>query len=184
MAYCLTKIFKIALVIAYVSAFVSVGECREIVFVVNSGQSMNSSDPKHVVQESLLWSTKIFNENDEVGIVAFDNAPKIICPLSKVKDLPADFRFEYSGGSNAGDALLKAIDMLTSKFNSEKSIVVISNGEILLDDSSETLQSLKNFQSGIQQAKWWNIPIYIINLRYYGEPQNFHSFAVDTKEIP
>ncbi|MBR1645459.1 MAG: VWA domain-containing protein [Selenomonadaceae bacterium] len=162
----------------------SVGECREIVFVINTGQSMAKSDPSHVVEESLLWSAKIFNADDELGIIAFKDAPIVVRPLSKIKDAPADFHFEYSGESNAGAALLSALDLLTSKFHSEKSIVVISNGEIFLGNSAANLDSLKNFQAGLQQAKWWNIPVYIINLRYYGEPQNYHSFAADAKEIP
>ena len=145
---------------------------------------MNSSDPSHVVEESLLWSAKIFAPEDELGVVAFKDAPIVVRPLSKIKDTPADFHFDYSGESNAGAALLTAIDMLTSKFHSEKSIVVISNGEIFLGDSSANLDSLKKFQAGLQQAKWWNIPVYIINLRYYGDPQNYHSFAADAKEIP
>lgn len=181
----LTKIFGVILIVtACIFALVPVGECREIVFVINTSQSMADSDPSHVVEESLLWSSKIFSAEDEFGVVAFKDAPIVVRSLSKIKDSPADFHFNYSGESNAGAALLKAIDLLTSKFHSEKSIVVISNGEIFLGDSAANLDSLKNFQAGLQQAKWWNIPVYILNLRYYGEPQNYHSFADDAKEIP
>lgn len=181
----LVKIFNVVLVVmACIFASVSVGECREIVFVINTSQSMANSDPSHVVEESLLWSAKIFAAEDELGVVAFKDRPSVIRPLSKIEDTPADFHFKYSGESNAGAALLTAIDMLTSKFNSEKSIVVISNGEIFRGDPAASLDSLKKFQAGLQQAKWWNIPVYIINLRYSGDPQNYHSFADAAKEIP
>ena len=181
----LAKISGVVLIVmACVFASVPVGECREIVFVINASQSMADSDPSHVVEESLLWSAKIFAAEDELGVVAFKDAPIVVRPLSKIKDAPADFHFNYSGESNAGAALLTAIDLLTSKFHSEQSIVVISNGEIFLGDSAANLDSLKNFQAGLQQAKWWNIPVYILNLRYHGDPQNYHSFAADAKEIP
>ena len=182
----LAKILVVVLTfVAGLFAFVSVGECKDVVFVVNSAQSMNNSDPLHVVGESLDWCAEILSADDEVGVVAFKNAPLIVKPLSRNKGSPnGGYRFEYSGESNAGAALLTAVDMLTSKFHSQKCIVVISNGEIFLSDSDAAQKSLKEFQAGLQQAKWWNIPVYILNLRYYGEPQNYHSFAADAKEIP
>ena len=163
-----------------------VAECREIVFVVNNAQSMNDSDPLRVVGESLTWSTEVFSEDDEVGVIAFKDSPLIVRPLSKIGTAPNNnsFTFNYSGGSNAGGALLKAVDVLASKFHTEKIIVVISNGEIFLNDSAAAQKSLKEFQAGLQQAKWLNIPVYILNLRYFGDAQNYHSFAADAKEIP
>ncbi len=88
----LTKIFGVILIVtACIFALVPVGECREIVFVINTSQSMADSDPSHVVEESLLWSSKIFSAEDEFGVVAFKDAPIVVRSLSKIKDSPAVF---------------------------------------------------------------------------------------------
>ena len=181
----LVKFFNVVLIfMACIFAFAPVGECKEIVFVVNASQSMNDSDPLHIVQESLTWSMENFSEDDEVAVVAFKDTAKIIRPLSKIKNSSNEiFRFEYSGLSNAGAALLQAVDMLAPKFDTERNIIVISNGEILLNDTAETLKSVENFRAGLQQARWLNIPVRIINLRYGGNAQNYYSFAEFAEEI-
>ena len=181
----LVKIFNVVLIfMACIFAFAPVGECKEIVFVVNASQSMNDSDPLHIVQESLTWGIENFSEDDEVAVIAFKDTAKIIRPLSKIKNSSNEiFRFEYSGLSNAGAAMLQAVDMLASKFDTERNIIVISNGEILLNDTAETLKSVENFKSGLQQARWLNIPVRIINLRYGGDARSYHSFAEYAEEI-
>ena len=177
------RVFSLILSIC-IFGFMSVGECRDFIFVVNASQSMNDSDPLHVVQESLTWSLENFSEDDEIAVIAFNDTPKVIRPLSKIGDVPNEiFRLEYSGLSNAGAALLQAVDLLASKFDTERNIIVISNGEILLDDSAETLKSAENFRAGLQQARWLNIPVRIINLRYGGDSRNFYSFAEFAEEI-
>ena len=74
--------------------------------------------------------------------------------------------------------------MLTPKFNDEKIIIFIGNGEILCENQTKTLQSLKNFQNALENAKWQNISVYILNLRYNGNPENYHSFSNFANEIP
>ena len=41
--------------------FPALGECREFIFVVNTRQSRNESDPLHVVQNSITWSRENFS---------------------------------------------------------------------------------------------------------------------------
>lgn len=53
--------------------FVSMCESRAVVFVLNTGQSMNLSDPFNIARESIIWSTQNLSADDEVGIVTFNN---------------------------------------------------------------------------------------------------------------
>lgn len=186
MIHNLAKILSFGLIlVVYVFALASVGECREIIFVVNTGSSMQNSDPLHVVQDGLTWSLESFSSEDEAGIITFNDNVTFARPLSKIKDETNNiFSFNYYGGSDAGSALLKAIDILAQKFDTERNIVVISNGEFFLSDSAEASKSVENFKSGLQQAKWLNIPVQIINLRYEGNAQNFYSFSKYAEEIP
>lgn len=163
----------------------SVGECRDFIFVTSSSQSMNFSDPAQRVGESIEWFIENLSDDDEVGVISFDDSVKILRPLSKISDNPQKFfKTNYAGQSNAGDAILAAVDILTQKFHEEKNIIFIGNGEVSCKNQTQTLQSLKNFQNAVEHAKWQNISVYILNLRYNGNPQNYHSFANFANEIP
>lgn len=162
-----------------------VGECREFVFVASTGQTMRDADPFNKVGEGITWAIGNLREDDEVGIITFKDAPKIERQLSAIGSAPNEIlNLEYYGQSNAGAALLAAVDMLTPKYNTERNIIFIGNGEISLDDSVQTLQSVKNFQAGLEQARWENISVYILNLRHEGDPENQHSYYSRAKEIP
>lgn len=162
-----------------------VGECRNFVFVASSSQSMNFSDPAHRVAESIAWAVENIPADDEVGIIYFNNTSHIQKNLSKNSSAQnTNLNTNYSGLSNAGDAMITAVDMLTQKFDEEKSIIFIGNGEILCENSARTLQSEDNFINALNQAKWQNISVYILNLRYNGDPKNFRSFSNYAKEIP
>ena len=178
-------ILKFFLIFFAYIIFLPVGECREFIFVVNTSQSMNESDPLHVVQDSLTWSMKNFSAEDEVAVIAFKNEPIVVRPLSKIGDAPIKaFEFDYSGETNAGEALLMAINMFKLDYGTERNIIVISNGEISLSDPAATLKSWEDFNACLQQAKWLGISVYVVKLRYFGAPQNYHSFAHDAKEMP
>ena len=43
--------------------FIAIGECREVVFVLNLGQSMNKSDPFHMAHEGIIRSAQNFSIN-------------------------------------------------------------------------------------------------------------------------
>lgn len=160
------------------------GECREFVFVINASESMTKADPNQIIAQSVTWSMENFSATDEVGIVAFKENVHIIKPLSKVGGSPAHFNIHYSGRSNAGAALLSAIDMLSNKFHTERYIIIFTDGENLLDKSEQNLRSVENFRAGLEQAKWLGIPVYILSVRYDENPPNYHSYGNYAREIP
>ena len=154
----------------------NVGECREFVFVANTGKSMENSDPFHKVADGITWAVANLNEDDEAGIITFGDTVKIERPLSKINTIQNKaLNFKYEGSSTSGAALLSAVDMLTPKFNTERIIIFIGNDENFANAAD------KNFQAALDQAKWNNISVYVINLRYNGEHNNYKSY---TKEFP
>lgn len=160
------------------------GECRECVFVINASESMAKADPNQIIAQSVTWSTENFSAEDEVGIIAFKENVKIIKPLSKVGNNPVHFNVQYSGQSNAGAALLSAIDMLSNKFHTERYIIIFTDGGNLLNKSEQNLRSVENFLAGLEQAKWLGISVYILSLRYDENPPNYHSYGNYAREIP
>ena len=163
--------FLFALLLTLFS-IVNIGECREFVFVANTGQSMEKSDPFHKVADGITWAVAALNEDDEAGIITFGDTIKIERLLSKKSAAQnSTLNFQYEGASNPGVALLKAVDMLLPKFNTERIIIFIGDDENFSDAAA------KNFQAALDQAKWNNIAVYIINLRYDGEHNNYQSYA-------
>ena len=161
----------IVTVIAFIGNFFSIGECREVVFVLNSGQSMISSDPFNMARESIFWGMKNLYSQDETGIVTFNNDVQIIRPLSPIENNPVqNFSVNYYGQSNAGAGILTAIDMLSPKFNTQRDIIFITDGEI--SDS----QSAENFKAGLKQAQWLGISVYLIDLRHNVDPKNYREY--------
>lgn len=145
---------------------------------------MAKADPNQIIAQTVTWSMENFSATDEVGIVAFKENIKIIKPLSNVGKRPLHFNIQYSGRSNAGAALLSAIDMLSNKFHTERYIIIFTDGENLLDKSEQNLRSVENFRAGLEQAKWLGIPVYILSLRYDENPPNYHSYGNYAREIP
>ena len=169
------KVF-ICIVSVLICSCFSKGECRAVVFVLNSGHSMTSSAPFNIAQESIFWATQNLSSNDEVGIVTFNDKADIIRPLSSVANtISQNFFVHYFGNSNAGAGLLSAIDMLSPKFNTQRDIILITDGEI--SDS----QSATNFKAGLKQAQWLGISVYLIDLRHNVDPKNYREY--DTVKI-
>ena len=165
-------------IILGICGFNSNGECREVVFVLNTGQSMNLSDPFGVAPESIIWGTQNFSSEDEVGIVTFKDEANVIRTLSKVENNAAqNFYVDYYGQSNAGAGILTAIDMLSPKFNTQRDIIFITNGEI------QDAISAENFKAGLKQAQWLGISIYLVDLRHNVNPKNYREYS-EVKYLP
>ena len=157
----------------------SIGECRDVVFVLNTGNTMNSSDPFRTAPESIIWAAENLFDDDSVAIVTFSDNVRIVRPLLKLKENPVNNFFTgYSGQSEAGAGLLSAIDMLTPKFHDKRSIVFITNGDL------GNAQSAINFQEGLRQANSLGIEVYLINLRYDVNPQTYRTYKEYVKELP
>ena len=175
---------KFLTILLTMTIFLSVGECREFVFVVNSSQTMNAADPQKKIFEGVAWSIANLQGDDEAAVISFSDTPTILRPLSKISaETNKIFPANYSGNSNAGDALLSAVDMLSPKFYEEKNIIFITDGEISLEDNEKTSRSLEKFQDGLQQANWAKMKVFILNLRA-DAPKNFKSYAELATEIP
>lgn len=177
--------FFVPLMIICASIFnLSLAECKEVMFVINSGETMNIADPFHEISDSVIWSAESLSNADEVGIITFDTAPRVVRPLSKVADNPvANFQINYQGKNNASAALLQAVDILSKKFDTDRAIIFVTDGENLLDRESQNEIFVENVKAGLKQAQWLGIPVYILSLRADVNPQNYHSYEW-AKEIP
>lgn len=173
----------VAIICASIFSF-NAAQARAVIYVINSGQTMNVSDPFHEIPDSVIWSAENLSADDEFGIIAFDEIPRVVRPLSKIADNPViSFPINYRGNHNASAALLTAVDTLSQKFDVEKTIIFFTDGENLLDNAAQNQMFAENVKAALKQAEWLGIPVYIISLRADVNPQNYHSYEW-AKEIP
>src|SRR5699024_8194895 len=70
----------------------------------------------------------------------------------------------YRGYTNAGAGLTQAITLLDTVSADCKSIVMLSDGEIIMGTEDATTVSASQFANAVADAKTQNIPIHVIGL--------------------
>lgn len=143
----------------------NVNSTKEIIFVVDTSNSMKSFDSENLVMDEIKKIANFLTSDYKVGIVAYNN--KVIDYANLTTDL-AYFnsildRTKYTGYTNAGDALAFAINMFDEN-SSFKNIIMVSDGEIVLQNEDLTKKSNETFKNTINIAKDNNIVIDTIAL--------------------
>ena len=169
------EILKIILVImlVFISLFSNfsvifaknIDNTKEVIFVVDTSNSMKNFDSKNLVTDEIKKIANFLTSDYKVGLVTYNS--KVIDYANITNDL-AYFnsildRTKYIGYTNAGDALSFAINMFDNN-SIFKNIIMISDGEIVLQDENLTKQSNDTFKNAINIAKDNNIIIDTIAL--------------------
>lgn len=141
---------------------------KAVVFLLDASGSMTGNDPNRYAIDSIAQLIYTLPTNYEVGFLAYNSD---ICTLQgflgnsqRSRIMDAAETVEYSGYSNAGAGLEEAVLMLESSPAAEKDIILLSDGEILMEDEETTAQSEKAYQSAVDQAAKNNIRIHVIGL--------------------
>lgn len=144
------------------------GSDKAIIFLLDTSGSMKTNDPNRLAADSIAQLIYALPTDYKVGFVAYsgeitaEQEPVENIYRSKIMD--AADGVEYKGYSNAGAGLQHAVDFLIKNGAQEKYIVMLSDGEILMKDDSDTQESLGLYQTVIQQAKEEGITIHVIGL--------------------
>ena len=90
----------------------------------------------------------------------------------------------YAGYTNTGAAMKKAVETFSADGEVNRSIVIISDGEIMLPTSEQTLASVKSFQEGMADCRKAGIKVYMLALDSKQATPQANSYASDiTYEI-
>ncbi len=138
---------------------------KEIIFVIDTSNSMRSFDKQNLVTDEIKKIANFLTSDYKVGLVTYNS--KVIDYSNITNDL-AYFnsildRTKYIGYTNAGDALAFAVNMFDNNANF-KNIIMVSDGEIVLQNEKLTKQSNDTFKNTINIAKDNNIVIDTIAL--------------------
>ena len=141
---------------------------KAVVFLLDASGSMTGNDPNRYAIDSIAQLIYTLPTNYEVGFAAYNSD---VCTLQgflgnsqRSRIMDAADSVEYKGYSNAGAGLDEAVRMLESAAAEEKDIILLSDGEILMEDEEATLQSQKAYQSASARAAQDNIKIHVIGL--------------------
>ncbi len=143
-------------------------EQKAVVFVLDASNSMNKNDPDRLAIDSIAQLIYSLPSNYMVGFVAYHT--DVIASVGMVDCAHRDSIMEaatsvvYRGYTNAGAGLTQAITLLDTVSADCKSIVMLSDGEIIMGTEDATTVSASQFANAVADAKAQNIPIHVIGL--------------------
>lgn len=152
------------------AAFASDTQTSEhgIVFVLDASGSMKSNDPNRLAIDSIAQLIYTLPTDYKTGIVAYNT--NVVLEQGLVTNAEREMLMaqanvvNYADYTNAGAGLQRAVKMLAESDVSDKHIVLLSDGEILMANDDLTAQSVAEYQEAINQAAQNGVYIHVIGL--------------------
>lgn len=135
----------------------------EVVFLLDTSNSMNSQDKDRLAIDGIRQMIYSLPSDCRAGLVAYNTAIQSVVGLDAGMDeLEAKLdAVQYSGYTNAGDGLTQAIGLFSQKEGVNRFVVMVSDGEIIMDSDQATQASRTLFNDAAAQAKARGIKVYI-----------------------
>lgn len=154
----------------------------EIVIVLDCSQSMENIDEQYKTLDFIKEISAIVPRNYAIGVVAYDEEICFELPVgSNYEEIDSKLEeVEYKHYGNAGTGLSEAVDLFGNEAT-EKKILMISDGEIMMKTDEQTAESIEEFEQAVERAQNENITIDIVALGQRIEGDNtIYSAAEDT----
>lgn len=141
---------------------------KAVVFLLDTSGSMKNNDPNRYAIDSIAQLIYTLPTNYDVAFVAYSSEISALqgflgnSQRSRIMD--AAEAVEYNGYSNAGAGLSEAVQMLESVSAKEKDIILLSDGEILMEDEEATSLSQESYRMAVARAAENKIRIHVIGL--------------------
>lgn len=141
---------------------------KAVIFVIDTSGSMQANDPDRLAVDSIAQLIYSLPTDYRVGLVAYSagitarQAP--VAGDERKKAAEQAMGLGYEGYSNAGEGLMGALGLLADDPAREKYIIMLSDGEILLENESRTSEAAAQYQAAIEQAKAQGVTIHVIGL--------------------
>lgn len=146
----------------------SQSEDKAVVFLLDVSGSMKSNDPERLAVDSIAQLIYSLPTNYKVGLAVYSTEAAVLQKeadndhRSDIMDLAG--KTEYQGYSNAGAGLLCTVETLAETSAGEKYIVMLSDGEILMNEDARTQESEQLYRDAIEYAEGQGIIIHVIGL--------------------
>lgn len=143
-------------------------DTKAVIFLLDASGSMKTNDPQRYAIDSIAQLIYTLPSNYEVGFVAYNTEVCANQPLvdnahrDQIMDTAMEVR--YADYSNAGAGLEQAVALLENSQATEKSIVMLSDGEFLMKNEDLTEQSHMAYRAAMDRAVQQGVVIHVIGL--------------------
>lgn len=143
-------------------------EQKAVVFLLDASGSMNSNDPDRLAIDSIAQLVNSLPSNYLTATIAYNN--EVVCATNLTDAAGRNAAIQqissvsYNGYTNAGDALAKASEILKESDAAEKTIVILSDGEIDMKTPEEIIRSSELFQTTVSKFAEQGIKIHVMGL--------------------
>lgn len=165
------------------------GTSKAVVFLLDASNSMNTNDRERLAKDSIAQLIYSLPSDYYVGFAAYNNSvvSSIGMQDSSAREpvMEAVDAVAYTGYTNAGAGLTTGMELLDSVDASEKTIVILSDGEIIMSNDDATAESSRQFQAAVEDAQTKGVRIHVIGLGadMAGDDNTIFSAAAQTKGI-
>lgn len=139
---------------------------KSVIFLFDSSGSMKTNDTNRLAIDSIAQLTYALPSDYRVGVVSYNADVTIsqqpVVNSQRMQIMELAHRIQYDGYSNAGKGLMRAVELLEKEDTEEKTIVLLSDGEILMRDEAATSESVVMYQEAVQRASKAGITIHVI----------------------
>lgn len=153
----------------YASTEVQDEKNASIFFLLDASGSMKTNDPSRLAIDSIAQLIYSVPSNYHVGFAAYNTeviAGQMVSDNDSRSRIMKDAeQVIYKDYTNAGAGLEQAVTFLQNdESTDEKTIVILSDGEIVMGTDEKTAESLALFQSSLKEAKQMGVTIHVIGL--------------------
>lgn len=144
------------------------GTSKAVVFLLDASNSMNSNDRERLAKDSIAQLIYSLPSNYYVGFAAYNTSvvSSIGMQDSNAREpvMEAVDAVSYTGYTNAGAGLTTGMELLDTVDAAEKTVVILSDGEIIMNSNDATAESSNQFQTAVEAARAEGVRIHVIGL--------------------
>lgn len=141
---------------------------KAVVFLLDVSGSMKTNDPNRYAIDGIAQFIYTLPSNYQIGFVAYNAKLCASQPLQdnihRDKIMESANAVQYTGYSNAGAGMAEAVQMLLDSTAVQKDIVLLSDGECLMESEDATESSYTAYQEAAVRAAENEIRIHVIGL--------------------
>lgn len=181
----LKKIVITIFISIFFSLNVVLASPKEIICLLDTSVSMKDNDPNRLAPDCVNIILDIALSEDEVGFVSYNDNVQCVEPLGSDRNeiLNSINSVTYEGYTNAGAGLEKAISLFSNEENKERYVLFITDGEIMLPNDADTLNSISLYEKTLQEATNKNIKIITVAIGGKQNAPDVNVYGSDKQKI-
>lgn len=181
----LKKIVITIFISIFFSLNVVLASPKEIICLLDTSVSMKDNDPNRLAPDCVSIILDIALSEDEVGFVSYNDNVQCVEPLGSDRNeiLNSINSVTYEGYTNAGAGLEKAISLFSNEENKERYVLFITDGEIMLPNDVDTLNSISLYEKALQEAADKNIKIITVAIGGKQNAPDVNVYGSDKQKI-